>query len=167
MKVLFSIFVIFLFTNSSLYSQGSKFMVNIDFENEIENNNLQMIIYYNSDFDTLIPLSADRIRNGYYEYKIIISKKILDKNKSMIEEINNIEICEVPEDAWRDANGNRRIVCDFVNDKNEIILSFTYGHGRYVYLNSNVIERNDHLRKLLKLFLNDSIDFYRDYPDIS
>jgi hypothetical protein len=65
-----------------------------------------------------------------------------------------------------DAEANRRIVCDFINDKNEMILSFTFGYGNYTYLNSTIIKRNCYLREFLGFFLNDTIEFYIDYPEI-
>jgi hypothetical protein len=152
--------------NYNLQTEENNIKLNIDFRNEIKNNSLQMIIYYNSNYLTPFHMTDGEIRGGRYEYKITVNTKVLDNYLIKILELNNIEFERGFGDAMYDAEANRRIVCDFINDKNETILSFTFGHGRYVYLNSTIIKRNDYLRSFLYFFLNESIAFIRDYPEI-
>jgi hypothetical protein len=111
-------------------------------------------------------VTDEEIREGRYEYKILINANILDKNLLKLVELNNIEFERGPRDAINDAEGNKRIICDFINNKNEIVLTFTYGHGRYIYLNSVIVQRRKYLRDFLGYFLNKEIEFYSDYPEI-
>lgn len=166
MKKIIIILYIILIGNYNLQPGESNFKLNIDFRNEVKNNKLQMIIYYNSNYFTPFYMTDDEIRCRRYEYKIIVNTKALDDNLLKIIELNNIEFEKGPEDAIYDAEANRRIICDFINDRNETILSFTFGHGRYIYLDAMIIKRNDYLRDFLRFFLNEAIVFSRDYPEI-
>jgi hypothetical protein len=111
-------------------------------------------------------MTAEEIRNGRYEYKIQINTKVLERNLSKLTELNNILFSIGPSDAIANAEGNKRIICDFINNKGERVLTFTFGHGRYIYLNSIIVQREIYLRNFLGYFLNDEIEFYRDYPEI-
>jgi hypothetical protein len=79
LKIIVFLKIMILFTHN-LQADANTFRLSVDFKNEIEKNNLQMIIYYNSNFYTMTHLTDEEIRNGYYEYKIIINTKILNNN---------------------------------------------------------------------------------------
>ncbi|GMO29062.1 MAG: hypothetical protein Ta2B_10000 [Termitinemataceae bacterium] len=128
--------------------------INIDFVHEVNTNGLYFIIYYNHPVIRLIPLTVEQIKNGVYDYKIVVTPSTIKKYIQYFSRLNYTEfIINNKENALSWAFYTTEILCEFANNKNEVLLSYTIGGVDYNFLNDQVVERNEVLYDLVKLFI--------------
>ncbi len=167
MKSLFLLFlnVFMMFSLTNMFSEENTVTLDISFRKEITENGLYMVIYYHSPYYTFMTYTDDQIRNGWYDYKIEINTTMLARYPNELFQLQNAVFEQADEDevAFDDALVSKRILCDFVDKRGDIILSFTYGQGRYVFLNDKIVRRHDSLRNIIKIYLPSSVDFDAQY----
>ena len=121
---------------------------NINFENEVINNNMSVAMYYIPPGTlTIFPLSIDDLKLQYW-YKINISNTVLKQN------IDDIKIFDKFKYEYIDqtSKANIRLHCEFIT-KNKKIFSFSIGNTKLYINNKETKEKEeivDHISKFVK-----------------
>lgn len=134
--------------------------IDINFQKEISENKLQLTIYYNGPKLIRAPLSDQEIRNGAYDYKIVVNPTILLYYLDMLNYVNKVQYKKCDENLMIYARAEKRILCEFRNKNDDLLLSFSHGNGDYVILNRMVIKKEKALYYIIKFFLPRNIEFY-------
>jgi hypothetical protein len=136
---------------------SNEFIVNVDFKKEILHGNLQLIIYYNSDKDTLIGASPDLFRRGIYDYKTIVNSSILYNYLNDIEELNGKYVKNLDKEHAIMLGNFMRVFCEFKIKDGGTLLDFTYDNDDYMLINNICVKNEKRLFKFIEDFLPASI----------
>jgi hypothetical protein len=145
---------------SKITAEENVVKIDINFQHEILENGLRFIIYYNNPKFILRPLLDQEIINGRYDYQIVVSSDILlnDIDKLNLLTSTDYERCEM--EFMKYAVVEKRILCEFRNRNNNLLLSYSHGNGDYIMLNDFVIKKNKVLYELIEYFLPRNIIFF-------
>jgi len=161
----FFIFFCLIISMSNLMADENFMTLDINFRNEIVNNKLRFIIYYNGPRFISSPLRDQEIRNGEFDYKIVVNSNRLNTYFDLFNQLTIEKFEKCNEQFMLYARAEKRILCEFRDKDDNLLISFSHGLGDYIILNDTVIKKNRALYNLIKFFLPRNIDFYGEIEE--